>query len=257
MIKVVTIDFWNTIVDSSNAGKRKDFRNAALESAFSSIGKPFDSSVADKAFEIAHAAFERRWRDEHKTMGADELLGIIWETMNVEVPSDIHESVVEAFKDSILVGVPQLVSGAEMVIPALAQRYKLSIISDTALSPGVLLKKVLAEHGLLEYFSHFVFSDEIGVSKPHINTFRSALDAFSVEAHEAVHIGDIERTDVAGAKNAGMRAILFHGDTSSRSFKSYKGETTADVRATHWLEVPPIIESWNESAANEQERVAS
>ncbi len=42
---------------------------------------------------------------------------------------------------------------------------------------------------------------------PARRSFRAALDALGVAPHEALHVGDIERTDVAGALGVGMRAV--------------------------------------------------
>jgi FMN phosphatase YigB (HAD superfamily) len=52
-----------------------------------------------------------------------------------------------------------------------------------------------------------VYSDGVGHSKPRAEPFRCALDALGVKPEDALHIGDIERTDIEGALGVGMRAI--------------------------------------------------
>ncbi len=45
-------------------------------------------------------------------------------------------------------------------------------------------------------------------TKPHAEAFAAALGALGVEPGEAVMVGDRPRDDIAGAKAAGMRAVL-------------------------------------------------
>ncbi|TXG85761.1 MAG: HAD family hydrolase [Thermomicrobiales bacterium] len=53
-----------------------------------------------------------------------------------------------------------------------------------------------------------VTSALIGYEKPHINTFRAAFEPLGVDPANALHIGDQPKSDVVGARNAGMRAAL-------------------------------------------------
>ena len=46
-----------------------------------------------------------------------------------------------------------------------------------------------------------------------------------------MHIGDLEPTDVAGAKNVGAASALFAGDNDR-----FLGKTTADYTFTRWRE---------------------
>jgi HAD superfamily hydrolase (TIGR01509 family) len=63
--------------------------------------------------------------------------------------------------------------------------------------------------GLTDAFDVVVFSDELGreFRKPHIAPFQRALRELGVPAARAVHIGDRPGKDMAGAVNAGMRAV--------------------------------------------------
>ena len=98
------------------------------------------------------------------------------------------------------------------VLETLAARgVRLGIICDVGLTPSVLLREFLAAHGVLAHFSHWSFSDEVGVYKPHREIFEHALAGLGARADEALHIGDIRRTDIAGARGAGMRAVRYCG----------------------------------------------
>jgi putative hydrolase of the HAD superfamily len=87
----------------------------------------------------------------------------------------------------------------------------LGIVCDVGFTGGELLRDVLDREGLLGYFSGWAFSDEVGHYKPSPQIFEAALDALGVLPGEAAHVGDLRRTDVAGATGVGMRAIRYRG----------------------------------------------
>ncbi len=246
MIQAITIDFWNTIVDSRNGAARRAVRDAAMQDAYRHAGREWDAAEADDAFRVSYEYFERHWRDEQRTPSASESLGVIWEHLGISVEEDMHARVVRSFEDSILAGMPGLLPGAADAIAALGARYRLALISDTAYSPGRVLRQVLEAHGVAQHFDFLTYSDEVGVSKPHPRIFETALAACDAEAAHAVHIGDIERTDIAGARAMGMRSILFRGDPSGRYYdENGEDRTAADAVAHGWQDVLSIISTFD------------
>jgi HAD superfamily hydrolase (TIGR01509 family) len=71
------------------------------------------------------------------------------------------------------------------------------------------VEEALRAAGLVRYFDIIVDSTLAGVEKPDPAIFRPALDALGVLPEEAVYVGDLYDVDVAGARAAGMAAILF------------------------------------------------
>jgi len=63
---------------------------------------------------------------------------------------------------------------------------------------------------MLRYFRVALFSDEMLIRKPEASVFQRALAQLGVHAAEAIHVGDTDGTDVAGARAAGMGAIHLH-----------------------------------------------
>ena len=74
-----------------------------------------------------------------------------------------------------------------------------------------MLRDYLDEHGVLHHFDHWSFSDEVGVYKPHRAIFEHALAGLGVTPDRAAHIGDLRRTDIAGALDMGMLALRYRG----------------------------------------------
>jgi putative hydrolase of the HAD superfamily len=73
------------------------------------------------------------------------------------------------------------------------------------------VRGLLDDRGLLEYFSGWGFSDEVGHYKPAPEIFEAALGALNARPEAALHIGDLRRTDVAGAAALGMRTVRYRG----------------------------------------------
>ena len=119
------------------------------------------------------------------------------------------------------------------------ERGPLAIISDTAFSPGSVLKQLMERDGIARYFDHYIFSDETGVAKPHPDAFHKALDGLGGTPEKGVHIGDIERTDILGAKGVGMEAILYR--TPDRQHKYAEETTVADYILEEWGEIEGVI----------------
>ena len=66
--------------------------------------------------------------------------------------------------------------------------------------------------GLYNHLGSLAFSDEVGVYKPEPEIFRVALAGLGVDNPVgAIHVGDLRRTDVAGARALGMTTVRFRG----------------------------------------------
>jgi HAD superfamily hydrolase (TIGR01549 family) len=82
--------------------------------------------------------------------------------------------------------------------------YRLGIISNWGWDLPTYCELV----GIAEYFDCIVASGRVGREKPHPGIFRHALVDLHVNAGRAVHVGDLYRDDIVGARGAGMAAIL-------------------------------------------------
>jgi putative hydrolase of the HAD superfamily len=90
-----------------------------------------------------------------------------------------------------------------------------------------MLRLILERLDLAAYLSVLTFSDEVGLRKPHPEIFLRTLSELSVAPADAVHIGDDETTDMAGARAIGMRAIhLCHAAGASPSSDSVEAIPT-------------------------------
>jgi putative hydrolase of the HAD superfamily len=94
------------------------------------------------------------------------------------------------------------------VAPALAELrgrgLRLVVVSNWDCS----LPRWLARAGIGELIDGAVSSAVVGEAKPATAVFEAGLELAGCAAAEAVHVGDSLESDVAGARAAGLRAIL-------------------------------------------------
>ena len=71
------------------------------------------------------------------------------------------------------------------------------------------LPETLSDLGLLPYFDSLSISAVVGVAKPNPLIFEDALGQVNLPSDACLHVGDWYALDAAGAKAAGMPALLF------------------------------------------------
>lgn len=238
-INTITIDFWNTLVI---AGSNGEARQEARVRAVRQLGEKYNASITEEqvqqARRYADEKFKHDWLEKHRTQTSEELIANMLEYLSLPTEEDELRHLVSVFQNSLDDGPPDIAAGVPEALEELYHIAPLVIVSDTMFSPGKVLRNYLKKKKLFNYFRYFVFSDEIGVSKPHHRTFEKALAITGTPPHESVHIGDIEQTDITGARNMGMKTILYTGVSSSD-----EDQTTADFVCHNWHEIPNLIQS--------------
>lgn len=239
-IAFITIDFWQTLYDSSNGEARNAQRKGTLIEAITAAHGSPDIDACDTAYTGLWEYFDKHWLGGRRTPTSEEMVREALRSLGLSLTEESIVSVVKVFEEGILHHPPSLFPGVREALEHLASIGRLALISDTAFSPGAVLRRLMERDGIAHYFDAFVFSDETGIAKPHPEAFRRALDGIGGVADRAVHIGDIERTDIRGAKEAGMKAILYR--SPEHLSKYAEQETQADVVMEEWREIGNVIE---------------
>jgi len=216
-IKAVTFDLWDTIIaDESDEPKRlaqglKTKPETRHDMVLEALNRhtPITSEELAVAYKVANAAFVKVWQGHGITWTARERLEVLLNGLGRQLPDEELDALAAAQARLEIDVPPDPIAGAAEAIADLATRCKLCIVSDTIVTDGPGLRQLLDLHGLKQYFSAFVFSDEVGRSKPHASMFAAARGQMGVDFSEMVHIGDRDHNDIKGAQANGMRAILF------------------------------------------------
>jgi putative hydrolase of the HAD superfamily len=236
MLKAVTFDFWNTLFVDVHGRHRERLRVQALRAELETLGRVVPETVLDDSLRAGFDFFDRVWVAEHRTPSCGELVDSILAVLGARVPGAARERLVRRFELLVLDLPPEPMPGAAYALPLLAERYRLAVVCDTGYSPGSVLRELLELNGMLASFEYLYFSNEHGMSKPDVRVFRHTLAALDVRASEAAHVGDIQRTDIAGAQAAGMAAVHFIGANNHDA-----GRSTGDLLVRHFDELPTAL----------------
>lgn len=212
----MTFDLWNTLLSEGNyRGLRIKYLTDTLREH--NILRNYDE--INEAYILTHDYVHKVWeRENYRYVLAEERVNHILRKLNVELPRDIKAMVIKEFEETILRDPPPLIEGVREALETLHIRYKMGIICDTGITPGYVLRKVLKRNQILDLFTSIVFSDEVGFNKPHRLMFETALRELKANPSEAVHVGDLLETDIAGAKKIGMKAVLISRTEEQRSY---------------------------------------
>jgi len=209
MLQAVTFDFWGTLYQNAYA---RDERLHLLEDVLARHSQPRPWTAIEAAYRHAGDVWERVWRGEHRSLTTGHWLREMLAFLETDLPEDTLAGLRRTMEDIYLHGgAPQPVSGVADVLPRLAQRYRLGLISDTGLTPGRVLREIIRRDGLLPHFCTLTFSDETGAAKPLPEQFLRTLAVLEARPEQAAHVGDLPETDLTGARGVGMKAILFLG----------------------------------------------
>lgn len=94
--------------------------------------------------------------------------------------------------------------------------------------------------GLADYFKFALCAEDIGIAKPDARLFHEALQRGGATAQTAVHIGDHPGDDIAGAQQAGLRAIWFNP-----AGKTWDAEHVPDAEIRSLTELPGLLAGWH------------
>jgi putative hydrolase of the HAD superfamily len=243
---VISFDLWDTVfVDDSDEPKRrqqglppKPVERRDLVHRFLSRHAPVDRALVNCAYDTADAAFRQVWHYQHFSWSVEVRLRVLLAGLKRELPEEELQELVKLHEDMELRIRPDLVPGAEVALRALGRRFSLAVVSDAIFTPGRALRELLAGYGLRDLFSAFVFSDEVGCSKPTPEMFRRAAELAGCRVDQIVHVGDREHNDITGAKDTGARAVLLTAVVDRGG-----ANTRADAVCRDFGQLPAIIDS--------------
>ncbi len=98
------------------------------------------------------------------------------------------------------------------ILPALQileSKYIMVIATNAGQSDTDAMIKALDRVNVSKYFHYFFSSKDLGFSKPDIRFFNSIAKSLNQQPENCLMIGNMYDKDIVGAKDAGMKTILF------------------------------------------------
>jgi putative hydrolase of the HAD superfamily len=160
------------------------------------------------------------------SMTSSNFLAYICNYFNIKLENDSFLNTVKELEELSVKNLARPVSGAVETLGKISLNYpdiKLAIISDTGFTPGSGLREILKKNRMIDFFQYLAFSDEIKRSKPSKKIFYAVYDALGVAPEDTIHMGDLEETDIRGAKMWGAKAVLFTGEKKGSTLPAQTG----------------------------------
>ena len=236
-LEAVTFDYWNTLVHEQ-PGHMGLLRREAWAARLGAVGVVLAGEVVDRAFEGSWARYVERWHANVQYLGEEAAHDLLVDLGVADLEPELHDALVDDF---LSVGLRAELELAPNVADALATLrdagVRIGIVCDVGMTASPILRSHLERHGILDRFDHWSFSDEVGWYKPDRRIFEHALAGLGgIEPARAAHVGDIRRTDVAGALAMGMVAVRYSGVSDDRS-----DGPEGDLVCAHHADLPALL----------------
>ena len=211
VIRAVTFDYWRPRVEGAGIDAEEDGTMRARLRRWSEIrcGRvPSDDTAID-------AAFGRNWEVfhelAHERAGPADATPLICDLLGVDPSPAVRAELLASYDEVGRTAPLRLAPGVETTIRDLKDAgVRIGIVCDVGMTASPTLRERLDMFGVLRYFDHWSFSDEVGCFKPWPAVFEHALAGLGVDdPSTAAHVGDSRRTDVAGAQAMGMTAVRY------------------------------------------------
>lgn len=240
MIEAVTFDFWNTIAQVPE-GAMPEARRRAVAAACEEVGLAVEAAVLEASLDEVRLRWESSW-GEGVHLHPQEAAGMLVRALGWEGDGG---RVAAAFLGAIREVELELAPGIGPVLQELGERgMRVGIVCDVGFSGGAILRDLLDREGLLRRFDGWSFSDESGHYKPAAEAFEPALAALGAPPQAAMHVGDLRRTDIAGAAALGMWTVRYRGMQDDQD----EGVEADFVIDSH-LELLDVVDRLNRSRA--------
>ena len=212
----VTFDLWETLIfdEPERDMLRSRMRYEGLHGALADLGIQFSLDDLKRAYEESAQRLEVVWK-RNEDVSTIEQIRLMIELASKEpavmppFPGSA-EMLEKAYVEPLFAVPPRLNEDALTALKGLRSRvHKIGLISNTGRTPGEALRRLLESYGVLQFFDATVFSDEVRSRKPDRKIFEETANRLSTNLTNMVHIGDNPEADIWGAKQAGMRALLF------------------------------------------------
>lgn len=236
-LDAVCFDYWNTLMHED--GRMLQLRREAWAARIGATGRALADHELDAAFEGGWRRFTAAWEANEQYLIADAARDLLADLGVDDSDGSLHAA--------LLADLDGLADRAELVpAPGIADclrqlkdaGIRLGIICDVGMTPSTTLRRQLERQGLLDLFDHWSFSDEVGWYKPAAAIFEHALSGLGdVDPARAAHVGDLRRTDVAGARAMGMVAVRYRGIADDHD----DALPEADIVCDHHGELPELL----------------
>ncbi len=208
----VTFDLWDTLLNDQPGydRERREIRCAGMMNVLNSHGLKPSRNRLLAAYDKSGTWLQTAWQTHQEISTLDQARRIATEAVErLPENTELTQELENAYVKPVLELPPLLSDEAIETLKGINDRsLRIGLICNIGRSSGKILRDLLRNLQILDFFTATIFSDEIGIRKPDKRIFEAAASRLNVEISTIVHIGDHPEADAWGAKQAGMKAVL-------------------------------------------------
>lgn len=212
--RALLLDFGGVIFLTSKKPEGRDDYVARLATLLTRAGHDIDHAVLRRSLDAGltalkhwkHASSRRRTPREmtHREIVGDFLASDLPAAARATLVAEAH-GVLEMLTTTL--SSHQLRPGiTDLIATAHAHHIPLVIVSNA--HSGSSHRELLAAHGLGSAFAAQIYSDEVGMRKPHPGMLHLAAEAAGVDIADCWYVGDTLDRDVVTGRRAGVGAVF-------------------------------------------------
>lgn len=245
----VTLDLWLTLVAESDGSQKSMVRYERRGVLAAEVLSKHGLSVGHEPLAKANAEISRLVTADHDLgidLGFVDRVRQMLEMIDEDIPERLGEAGVvevgDAIDSAFLESPPSFLPGSREALEFLrGHDVKVALISNTGMTSAPTYREWFGREGMLDYFDHLVFSNEVACAKPSPDIFCPALAHLDVAPERSLHIGDNLLTDISGASGVGMRTGWISG------YDDREAMIPPDFTLASILDLPAVFEQWQQS----------
>ncbi len=242
-IRVITIDFWNTLYKhKGSASARKSIRDKLLLERCLELGYEDCKDVSGTFFDVVNDYIKRQWASGRKVEQSEVIkhcLKIYRNRYSKEIFETLLEELYYLYTTELKpVSYPQ----SKKFLEWARDIWPLYLISDTYTIVGSVIDNILRSDNYFDLFIARYYSDILGVQKPNPMAIEKIIDEEKISPKQIVHIGDLWERDHKMSLLAGCKFILLIHDSKNKNKQENTENNSLLGICTSFAEVRKLLE---------------
>lgn len=243
--KVLLFDVYQTLVDIDINKENRKENEAKAWNSFAKFLKRYNIKIrSNKLVNLVDKKRERFYIGKDKEIYHHNFYDIIEQVLHEDLDVNFSQQEIGSLiyeYHKIARGHARLYPEVIETLNKLKKKYVLAIASYTQ---GCFTKPELKELGIDKFFSHFIFTSDIGLNKASPNFYKHCLEVVGRKAEDCVMIGDNYDVDVVVPQKLGIRAIWVKNPlTASQYLHLFDEEPKDMINLKDFVKLPRVIEN--------------
>lgn len=208
-IKVITIDFWETLFfHTGTPDYRNTIRISSISKYLNKSGFEISENISETFFKTVDDYVKLCWSKD-KCPSRNDIIDYSFKFYNEALSkhdiNDLLDIINDLYVNELI---PDLVDSGLEFVQWVSNNFSVYLISDTFTLTSEVLDKILIRYGLMKYFKARFYSDKIGVQKPNPSVIKNILEIENISSSQILHIGDLVEKDAELSRNSKCNCII-------------------------------------------------